>query len=288
MSAAYERFVITATGPSVRGQVAGISGFVDGHGGYVEEFDQFDDLDRRRFFARAVFHVERSTSPGLEALKAGVADMAGRFGMHWSLHNAAARPRVLLMASKLDHCLRDLLYRHGRGELDMDVAAVVSNHRDVEPLVAGHGLRFVHLPVTPRTRGDQEAALWALIEETRSELVVLARYMQILSDELCRRLAGSAINIHHSFLPGFKGARPYRQAYMRGVKLIGATAHYVTPELDEGPIIEQAVERVDHTYTEGDLAAVGRNCECLALARAVKLHLDRRVFLNGERTVVFR
>ncbi len=288
MSDAYERFVLTATGPSARGQVAGISGFVDWYGGYVEEFDQFDDLDEHRFFARVVFHIERETSAGVNALARGFGEVAERFDMQWSVHSTAHRPRVLLMASKLDHCLRDLLYRCERGELDMEVTAVVSNHREVEALVEGHGLRFVHLPITPATRAEQEAALWELIETTGTELVVLARYMQILSDDLCRRLAGRAINIHHSFLPGFKGARPYQQAHARGVKLIGATAHYVTPELDEGPIIEQVVERVDHTYTASDLAATGRDCECLALSRAVNLHLEQRVFLNGERTVVFR
>lgn len=288
MSDAYERFVLTAAGPSARGQVAGISGFVDWYGGYVEEFDQFDDLNEHHFFARAVFHIEQASSPGVEALARGFGEIAERFDMQWSVHSTGHRPRVLLMASKLDHCLRDLLYRCGRGELNMEVTAVVSNHRDLEPLVEGHNLPFVHLPITQATRSEQESALWGLIETTGSELVVLARYMQILSDDLCQRLAGRAINIHHSFLPGFKGARPYQQAHARGVKLIGATAHYVTPELDEGPIIEQVVERVDHTYRASDLAATGRDCECLALARAVKLHLERRVFLNGERTVIFR
>lgn len=287
MHDAYERFVLTASGPSARGQVAGITGFVDWFRGYVEEFDQFDDINEHRFFARAVFHIEQSSSPGTEALTRGFREIAERFDMTWSVHGASDRPRVLLMVSKLDHCLRDLLYRWERGELDMDVTAVVSNHRDLDSLVEAYNLPFVHLPVTQATRAEQEARLWELIEETRSELVVLARYMQILSDALCQRLAGKAINIHHSFLPGFKGARPYRQAYERGVKLIGATAHYVTPELDEGPIIEQVVDRVDHTYTANDLAAAGRDCECQALARAVKLHLERRVFLNGDRTVIF-
>ncbi|WP_440997414.1 formyltetrahydrofolate deformylase [Arhodomonas sp. SL1] len=285
---AFERYVLTASGPSARGQVAGISAYVDWYGGYVEEFDQFDDLDRRCFFARTVFRVERGRSPGIETLTHGFGEVAGRFDMQWSVHDTTRRPRVLIMASKLDHCLRDLLHRQARGELAMEVTAVVSNHPDLGGIAEAHDLPFVHLPVGPENRAEQEAALWARIEETDTELVVLARYMQVLSDGLCRRLAGRAINIHHSFLPGFKGASPYRQAYQRGVKLIGATAHYVTPDLDEGPIIEQVVERVDHTHRVPELTATGRDCECLALARAVKLHIQRRVFLNGDRTVVFR
>ena len=205
-------------------------------------------------------------------------------------------PHVLILVSRFDHCLNDLLYRHRTGELHMEVAAVVSNHPDLEPLVTHHGIRFVHLPISPESKPAQEARLLALIEETGSELVVLARYMQVLSDGLCARLrgwaagrlGGWAINIHHSFLPGFKGARPYHRAHERGVNLIGATAHYVNADLDEGPIIEQVVERVDHTQTPADLIAVGRDSENLALARSVKLHLERRVFINGNRTVVFR
>lgn len=288
MSGDYSRFILTASGPSAQGQVAGITRYVDSCNGYVEEFDQFDDLHEKRFFARAVFHTAQPTSPHTETLAQGFREIAQRFDMKWSVRRANERPKVLLMASKLDHCVRDLLYRWTRGELKMEVAAVVSNHPDLEDLVESYRLPFLHLPVTPATRLEQETKLREIIEETNSDLVVLARYMQILSDELCQHLKGRAINIHHSFLPGFKGARPYRQAYERGVKLIGATAHYVTPQLDEGPIIEQVVDRVDHTHSVDNLAATGRDCECQALARAVKLHLERRVFLNGERTVIFR
>lgn len=278
------QYVLTATAASARGQVAAISGVVDRCGGYIVEFDQYDDRHTSQFFARVVFDVESSTD--YDSLAAGFAEVGERFAMRWQLADRAARPRVLIMVSKTDHCLRDLLYRHARGELAMDITAVASNHPDLEPLAAAHGLRFVHLPVTADTRGEQEAALWQLITETQSELVVLARYMQILSDEMSRKLRGRAINIHHSFLPGFKGAKPYRQAFERGVKLIGATAHYVTSDLDEGPIIEQTVARVDHTDEVADLVAKGRDCECRALARALSLQLEGRVFLNGDWTVV--
>lgn len=284
----YQRYIMTASGPSAQGQVAGITGFIDRHQGYVEEFDQFDDIDSHRFFARAAFRVPVGETPlDMAVLERTFGDIASRFGMIWSITDAASRPRVLLMASKADHCLRDLLYRHATGELKMEVVGVVSNHPDLASLADANGVPYYHLPVTPESRPEQEAELLSLIDRTGSDLVVLARYMQILSNELCEKLAGKAINIHHSFLPGFKGARPYFQAHDRGVKVIGATAHYVTPDLDEGPIIEQVVERVDHACRPVDLTEIGRNCECQALARAVKLHLQRRVFLNGNRTVVF-
>ncbi|AWN15119.1 formyltetrahydrofolate deformylase [Salinisphaera sp. LB1] len=278
------RFILTATANSAQGQVAAISEFIDRYVGYIVEFDQFDDVNENRFFARVLFGVDPDVDS--EALTASFAEVADRFDMRWSLKPVDARPRVLLMVSKTDHCLRDLLYRHERGELAMDITAIASNHRDLKPLADAYGFRFVHLPVTADTRAEQEAALWQLIEDTDTELVVLARYMQILSDDLSRKLRGWAINIHHSFLPGFKGAKPYRQAFVRGVKLIGATAHYVTTDLDEGPIIEQTVARVDHADSVSDLVAKGRDCECHTLARALALHLDGRVFLNGDRTVV--
>ena len=214
--------------------------------------------------------------------------MARQFTMQWSLHSSAKPVRVLLMVSKFDHCLADLLYRHAKGELHMHITAIVSNHLDLRPMAEREGIRFVYLPVTRETKAEQEHALMRIVEETATELVVLARYMQILSDELCQQLSGRAINIHHSFLPGFKGAKPYHQAYQRGVKLIGATAHYVTSDLDEGPIIEQEVQRVDHAYKPDDLVAIGRDTETIALSRAVKYHLEHRVFLNHDRTVIFR
>jgi formyltetrahydrofolate deformylase len=192
------------------------------------------------------------------------------------------------MVSKFDHCLTDLLYRYHKGEMDMTITAIVSNHLDLRPMAEREGIRFIYLPVTKDTKAQQEAALMKVVDETGTDLVVLARYMQILSDDLCKQLSGRAINIHHSFLPGFKGAKPYHQAYERGVKLIGATAHYVTSDLDEGPIIEQEVQRVDHVYLPDDLVATGRDTETVALSKAVKYHLEHRVFLNKDRTVIFR
>jgi formyltetrahydrofolate deformylase len=215
-------------------------------------------------------------------------EVARREQMEWAIYEEDKPARVLVMVSKFDHCLVDLLYRHRRGELQMTMTAVVSNHPDMQALVESHGIPYILLPVTPANKAEQEKRLLDIVEETQSELVVLARYMQILSDDLCRQLRGRAINIHHSFLPGFKGARPYHQAHERGVKLTGATAHYVTADLDEGPIIEQIVERVDHSYDPTRLAAAGRDSECRALSAAVRFHVERRVFLNGNRTVVFR
>jgi formyltetrahydrofolate deformylase len=208
--------------------------------------------------------------------------------MEWRIHDSHERMRVLLMVSNFDHCLEDLLYRHRIGELQMDITAIVSNHVTLQPTAAQYRIPFFHLPVTPATKADQERRLLEMIDSTRSELVVLARYMQILSNDLCNKLQGRAINIHHSFLPGFKGAKPYHQAFERGVKVIGATAHFVTSDLDEGPIIEQIVERVDHRDTPERLVAVGRDSERRALSTAVRYAIEHRIFLNGSRTVVFK
>jgi formyltetrahydrofolate deformylase len=249
---------------------------------------QFDDVLTGRFFVRVSFYGDPVQTPVLEALKTEFLEVAEREDMEWAIHDGEKKPRVLIMVSKFDHCLNDLLYRHRTGELKMDITTVVSNHPDLRPMVEGHNIPFVCLPVTPETKAGREQQLLDIVSATDSELVVLARYMQVLSDDLCRSLRGRAINIHHSFLPGFKGAKPYHQAHARGVKLTGATAHYVTADLDEGPIIEQIVERVDHTFTPEKLAAAGRDSECRALASAVKFHIERRVFLNGSKTVVFR
>jgi formyltetrahydrofolate deformylase len=208
--------------------------------------------------------------------------------MQWAIHDGGERSRVMILVSKLDHCLEDLLYRHRTGELKMDVSAIVSNHPEMRPIADRHGIPYFWLPITPATKAAQEARLLALIDETATSLVVLARYMQILSDDTCKRLGGRAVNIHHSFLPGFKGAKPYHQAHTRGVKLIGATAHYVTGDLDEGPIIEQIVERVDHSYTPEMLVEVGRDSERRALSTAVRLLIEHRVFLDEHKTVVFK
>ncbi|AGZ35854.1 MAG: formyltetrahydrofolate deformylase [Pseudomonas sp.] len=288
MHPAPDHFILRVSCPAVSGIVAAVTTYLAEHGCYISEMAQFDDEDNGRFFMRAVFRYNTGITGDTPQLEAGFADVAQRFAMDWSLHSSARPMRVLLMVSKFDHCLSDLLYRHAKGELEMQITAVVSNHLDLRPMAERQGIRFVYLPVTKETKAEQEAALMRIVEDTDTELVVLARYMQILSDDLCRQLSGRAINIHHSFLPGFKGAKPYHQAYQRGVKLIGATAHYVTSDLDEGPIIEQEVQRVDHAYAPDHLVAIGRDTETIALSRAVKYHLEHRVFLNHDRTVIFK
>jgi formyltetrahydrofolate deformylase len=284
------QFVLTLACPSAAGQVAAVVALLDKHGGYIDELTVFDDDLSERFFMRCVFHGARANDAALDVarLKAEFAPIAAGFDMTWAIHDADVRPKVLLMVSKLEHCLADLLFRWRMGELKMDIVGIASNHTTLEPMAVQHGLPFHYLPLTPDTKARQEARLLDLFETTGAELMVLARYMQILSEETSRKLAGRAINIHHSFLPGFKGAKPYHQAHARGVKLIGATAHFVTDDLDEGPIIEQSVERVDHSHSPERLLAVGRDVECITLARAVKAFIERRVFINGERTVVLQ
>ncbi len=281
-------YILKATCASRLGTVAAVSGFLASRKCYITDMQQFDDVLTGKFFTRVSFYGDLEGTPAIDGLRDEFNEVATREGMEWSIFDAERKPRVLIMVSKFDHCLVDLLYRHRRGELNMDITCVVSNHPDLQKLVESHGLPYVHLPVTADTKPQQEARLLEIVSETRSELVVLARYMQVLSDDLCRKLRGQAINIHHSFLPGFKGAKPYHQAHERGVKLTGATAHYVTADLDEGPIIEQVVQRVDHTYTPEKLAAAGRDSECAALATAVRLHIEHRVFLNGSKTVIFK
>jgi formyltetrahydrofolate deformylase len=281
------RYILTLSCTDRPGIVGAVGTFLAEQGCNIVESAQFGDADTQVFFMRVVFApvAERVAQRDVEQAFEAV---ASRFAMRWAMHDANVRPRVLIMVSKLDHCLNDLLYRYRIGALPMEPVAVVSNHRDPYRLVASHDVPFHHLPVTATTKAAQEAKLWALIEETGAELVVLARYMQILSDDLAAKLAGRAINIHHGLLPSFKGARPYHQAYERGVKLIGATAHYVTADLDEGPIIEQDVARVDYSMRADDLVALGRDVERIALPRAVRYHLERRVFLDGVKTIVFR
>ena len=278
-------FVLTVKCPDTIGIVCAVAGFLCDEGYFVEESAHFGDRDTNQFFMRTVFTPQKCvfSRSGFANRFQAVAD---KFDMQWQVFDTNVRPRVLIMVSRLDHCLNDLLYRYRTGALSMDIPAIVSNHLDLAELAQWHKIPYFHVPVTPDTRAQAEARLLEIADDTKADLIVLARYMQILSDETCRRLSGRIINIHHSFLPGFKGARPYHKAYERGVKLIGATAHYVTPELDEGPIIEQGVERVNHSYSPEDLAAVGRDVESLTLARAVKLHLEHRVFLNGARTVI--
>jgi formyltetrahydrofolate deformylase len=283
----HPQFILTLSCADRPGIVGAVGSFLADNGCNIIDSAQFGDVDTGRFMMRVLFE-RLEVAPQRAPLAAAFADIGERFAMRWELHDAQERPRVLIMVSRLDHCLNDLLYRYRIGALPMDPVAIVSNHRDTYRLAASYDIPFFYLPVTNETRVQQESKLWAIIEDEHAELVVLARYMQVLSNDLCRRLEGRAINIHHSFLPSFKGAKPYHQAYARGVKLIGATAHYVTPDLDEGPIIEQEVARVDYKMGADDLVALGRDVECIALARAVKYHLEHRVFLNGQKTVVFR
>jgi formyltetrahydrofolate deformylase len=240
------------------------------------------------FFMRVEAEHDRMPIADVDALRVVVGDLAPRFDMSWRIVPANHRTRVLILVSKYGHCLNDLLFRVSTGSLNIEVPMVISNHPDLAPMADNYEIPFRHIPVTPETKPEAEAELLQLVRETEAELVVLARYMQILSDDLCQRLHGRAINIHHSMLPSFKGARPYHQAYERGVKLVGATAHYVTADLDEGPIIEQAVAPVDHTMTEAEFTARGRDTEALVLSRAVKWHCENRVMLQQGRTVVFR
>jgi len=279
-------YVLTLSCPDRRGIVHGVSSFLLVTGCNILDSQQFGDADSGLFFMRVHFAAEEP-AVDLASLQAGFAATGASFRMSWQMHDADARMRVMILVSKLGHCLNDLLFRQRIGALRMEIPAIVSNHPDFAGLAGSYGVPYHHLPVTPQTREEQERRILALVDEHAVDLVVLARYMQVLSATACERLRGRAMNIHHSFLPGFKGARPYHQAHARGVKLIGATAHYVTTELDEGPIIEQEVARVDHAYSPDQLAAVGRDVECQALARAVKWHIEHRVLLNGSRTVIF-
>ena len=281
-------YILAATCGSRMGTTAAVTGFLAAHRFYIMEMQQFDDVLTKRFFVRVTFCGVAGENVDLARLRAEFVAVANSERMQWSIHDGAHRSRVLILVSKLDHCLEDLLYRHRTGELKMDITGIVSNHPDMQPVAERHGVPYLLMPVKPETKAAQEAKLLALIEQSRTELIVLARYMQIFSDELCKRLQGRAINIHHSFLPGFKGAKPYHQAHARGVKLIGATAHYVTGDLDEGPIIEQIVERVDHSFTPDMLTAAGRDSERRALSTAVRLLLEHRVFLDDRKTVVFK
>ncbi|MBU3867976.1 formyltetrahydrofolate deformylase [Streptomyces sp. 4503] len=280
-----DQYILTLSCPDKQGIVHAVSSYLFMTGCNIEDSQQFGDRDTGLFFMRVAF---RAVSPvKVEDLRASFAAVGESFQMDWEIHPADRKMRILLMVSKFGHCLNDLLFRSRIGALPVEIAAVVSNHTDFEELVGSYGIPFHHMPVTKDTKQEAEARLLELVRTEHIELVVLARYMQVLSDDLCKELSGRIINIHHSFLPSFKGAKPYHQAHARGVKLIGATAHYVTADLDEGPIIEQEVERVGHELTPDQLVAVGRDVECQALARAVKWHSERRVLLNGRRTVVF-
>ena len=278
-------YILTLSCPDRAGIVHAVSGFLLERGGNIEEAAQYNDHDTGLFFMRVQFACDQLT---FDDLKMQLGFFVEPFKMEWKLHAVREPMRTVIMVSREGHCLNDLLFRWKSGLLRLDVAAIVSNHRDFYQLAASYNVPFHHLPVTAATKAQVEARQFEIIESERAELVVLARYMQILSDDLCRKLAGRAINIHHSFLPSFKGAKPYYQAHDRGVKLIGATAHYVTAALDEGPIIEQDVARVDHGFTVEDLTAQGRDTESQVLARAVKWHSEHRVLMNGHKTVIFK
>lgn len=281
-----QSFILTLKCRDLRGIVAAVANAVTAVGGNILESDQFRDPLTATFFMRVVFATDGTEDSA--ALYDRLSPVFTGYGMEAHLVEADRHPKIILMVSKFDHALLHLLYQIKVGWLQAEVAAIVSNHDDSRATAENEGIAFHHWPVTKATKPDQEARIKALVEETGAELVVLARYMQVLSDDLCRALAGRAINIHHSFLPSFKGAKPYHQAHERGVKLIGATAHYVTADLDEGPIIEQEAERVSHALSADDYVAVGRDIESRVLARAVRLHLQRRVFRNGHKTIVFR
>jgi formyltetrahydrofolate deformylase len=280
-----QTYILTFSCPDRLGLVHAISGFLLERGGNIEEAAQYNDHDTGLFFMRVQFSCSQLSA---DELRTQLGTFAEPLQLNWSLHGTAQPMRTVIMVSKDGHCLNDLLFRWKSGLLPLDIRAIVSNHREFYQLAASYNVPFHHIPVTAATKAQAEAKQYEVIAAEGAELVLLARYMQVLSDDLCRKLAGRAINIHHSFLPSFKGAKPYYQAHERGVKLIGATAHYVTADLDEGPIIEQDVARVDHSLTVEDLTALGRDTESQVLARAVKWHSEHRVLLNGHKTVIFK
>ena len=284
------KYILTLSCPDQMGVVHTVSGFLFERGGNIIDSAQFNDTDSDRFFMRVNFE-ERRSDIDLVTLKTEFAPIAERFDMDWQLVDEAAKPRLMIMVSKIGHCLNDLLFRHKSGNLPVDIAAIVSNHPDFYQLAASYNIPFHHFPLlggSAEQKAEQERRVLEVFHQQNIDFVVLARYMQILSNDMCQALNGRAINIHHSFLPSFKGAKPYHQAFAKGVKLIGATAHFVTADLDEGPIIEQDIARVDHSMTPDELTAIGRDVECITLARAVKWHAEHRVLLNGKKTVVFK
>ncbi|WP_152048379.1 formyltetrahydrofolate deformylase [Aureimonas psammosilenae] len=278
-------YVLTASCPSKRGIVAAIAAYLADRDCNIVDSAQFIDREADRFFMRIGFRSEGGVS--LEEIEANFPDIARPLSVDFAFHDPLKRTKVLLMVSRFGHCLNDILYRWRIGALPIDIVGVVSNHHDYQKVVVNHDIPFHHVPVTKENKPQAETRILDIAESSGTELIVLARYMQVLSDEMCRRMSGRIINIHHSFLPSFKGANPYKQAHTRGVKLIGATAHYVTADLDEGPIIEQDVARITHAQSASDLVSIGRDVEAQVLSRAIHAHIHRRVFLNGDRTVVF-
>ncbi len=279
-------YILTLSCPDRTGIVHAVSGILLKHEGNIIDAQQFGDPVTDRFFLRVHFQLPSGT--GVEATQRDLDKLSSEFAMDLAVHDPRKRARLLILVSKQGHCLNDLLFRIGSGQLNAEIAGVASNHRDFEDMVRQRGIPFHYLPITPETKHAQEQQILEIVRKGQVDLVVLARYMQILSTDLCRALQGKAINIHHSFLPSFKGAKPYHQAHDRGVKIIGATAHYVTADLDEGPIIEQDIERVDHSFGPEELVKVGSDVETLVLSRAVRSHIEHRILLNGHRTVVFR
>lgn len=281
------KYVIKISCKDTKGIVAAVSGILAANDCFIIESAQFGDLATGKFFMRMVFEAG-DNAPDHQGLEQEFADIVKQFDMEWGLYDADYKPRVAILVSKQDHCLNDLLHRYAKGDLQIEIPVVISNHTDTKRMAEWHGIDFVHLPVTPETKMEQETEIWKTIKELDIDLVVLARYMQILTPSLVAKLYGRVINIHHSFLPSFKGARPYHQAHSRGVKIIGATAHFVNDNLDEGPIIEQEVIRVDHTHTPKDLIALGGDIEAKVLSRAVKYFIENRLFINGNKTVLFK
>ncbi|RBW42620.1 formyltetrahydrofolate deformylase [Psychromonas sp. B3M02] len=280
-------YVITADCPSRSGTVDVVTRFLVEQSCYINEIHSFVDTTENRFFIRVEFRLDSDANFDQTEFSEKFEQRAQQFAMKWQLTPSDYQSKVVIMVSKHDHCLNDLLYRYRTGDLNIQIPAIISNHPDLEELADWHGIPYYHLPITKETKPDQEAKVYQIIQDCNADLVVLARYMQVLSHEMSKKLSGKAINIHHSLLPGFKGARPYYQAYDRGIKLVGATAHYVSDDLDEGPIISQSVDTVDHSYYPQDLAAKGRHIECLTLSRAVRYHIENRIFLHGNKTVIF-
>ncbi len=283
-----QRLVLTLSCPDRPGIVADVTGLLARRRYNIEDAAQFEDRQEKRFFMRTELAPVDADSPSVNQLREEFAQLVERDNMDWQLRDLSQKPKVVIAVSRWGHCLNAMLHKWKEGTLPIDIVAVVSNHNDMRDLVEWYNVPFYFLPVTPETKPEQEAKILQVMQDTKADLLVLARYMQILSDNLCHQLTGRAINIHHSFLPGFKGARPYHQAYDRGVKLIGATAHFVTADLDEGPIIEQEVERVSHSNTPEQLVEIGHDIESVVLYRAVRWYAEQRILLNGRRTVVFR
>lgn len=288
MSQCDKKFIFAMTCPDTVGIVAAVTSFIAEHGGFICSSSHYGDPSTNRFFMRTVFQPVGTKIKDLESLKEKFMPIARKYSMQWDIYDSSYKPRVLIAVSKFGHCLNDLLHKTKTGQIAIEIPAVISNHLDMREIVEWYNIPYYHIPITQETKELQEEKFLQLADDLKVDLVVLARYMQILSPNMTRKLSGRCINIHHSFLPSFKGAAPYQQAFKRGVKLIGATAHYVTSELDEGPIIEQSVERVDHSFSLEDVINTGRDMETMVLSRAVKWHIEHRVLLNDNKTVVFK